>query len=586
MLCVQAGGRAEMSDAEKKNAEAFDGSLVVVEDGRKGGPLAEEDQRPLVNARFAALKTAGEKQAFLMWSQAVQGRKIHLTLFGECAIKLLKDDDAGVRRDAAIAIGRGLLEQHSAAVEALKDDPDPDVRHAVVVSLGYLGRLDLTGWMAEMAKPERELKDREAALAGLGGLLISGKGTAKERNSVLAVIARYLDITAPVEIQRAAVAAATYESRQRRHILPHLIKMMESKDEEVRYRTMLLIRDFQDNRVAAPVLRAFDDPSARVRHLAVSRLNMKEAKALFPKLVKLLEDPDAGIREAAIHALAMCGEKQAADPISLKLADKTPVVRARAAFVLGQLKADKYAAQVASLLEDADRTVVLSALSALKEIGTKDQVPAVFKAMRSEDEWVRTACARALVNMGDEAAPILLGALGDSSANVRLSAVAAIYTRKQTGAAASVAKLLEDPDANVRALAVRTLVALAPKDHVDAIVAKLADESAVVREETAWAMQKLGSRKHAAAVATLLGDKESRVKRTALDVLKDIGGKEQAEAVVAFAKGRDDELAEKAIRVLEAVDAREYREVLGEVAKESGAAAIAARAVLEKWDRN
>jgi HEAT repeat protein/Leucine-rich repeat (LRR) protein len=225
-------------------------------------------------------------------------------------------------------------------------------------------------------------------------------------------------------------------------------------------------------RLLSPFLR---DRDCRVRsHMAVllGNLGPKAAAAVTPLMDGLNDngwtrssrlDPNFGINRPVCcdmaEALGKIGD--AARPALPKLSammtdDQRPTVRISAALAVFQIDPPNQKALrelIRILEEDPEGTGALEAVVALADVGPRgrDAVPALGKALRHEEYWVRAFAANDLGNIGGaEAVPFLIFACRDPSEMVRWSAVGAL---SNMGAAAAPAvpaliQLLETVDAD------------------------------------------------------------------------------------------------------------------------------------------
>jgi HEAT repeat protein len=190
-----------------------------------------------------------------------------------------------------------------------------------------------------------------------------------------------------------------------------------------------------------------------------------------------LGDARAGVRDTAAYALTRL---VAISPRAL------PTVISAEARVLG----------------DADEEVQAEATAALITLGPGSDitVPAMIEVLgRNANPSARVHAAQVLGALGQgarAAIPVVIGALADSSASVRLVAVSALarlgLPADQLGA---VARASTDSDAAVRAAAIESMIALhSPAEVLRAIGERAAhDPDAVVRAQAAYALASTGS---------------------------------------------------------------------------------------------
>ena len=316
-------------------------------------------------------------------------------------------------------------------------------------------------------------------------------------------------------------------------------------------------------RAAVPALvRALDDPHARVRRTAASSLGRigSPAAEAVPALEARLRDEDRFVRAASAGALASLGSSAgtAVPALIQALQDEEKQVRWGAAEALGRLGPSAEAAVPALIetLHDQDRFARESAATALGMIGEKAQhavpalidaaadlgvaaieglagigpkavpaIPTLLEALRSSHPTAPIFASRGLAKI-PEAEPHLLQILADPDATVRLWAVRTLAemrrkSRKTEQALFEVA--LHDPDEKVRGevLFAISKSQLDSKTSVSVFVRALKNSDGVVRERAAVALGRIGSQIPVAPLLDALGDRKETVRlevvRTLLD---------------------------------------------------------------------
>lgn len=249
-------------------------------------------------------------------------------VYSEELAKMLNGPHAGVRRRAAMAIGRiGDRRGTAALLDQLSDDgtvnaeQDPDVRADVVFALG-------------------ELEDPRA-VARLLELLANLKTTATIRaraDEALGKIAANPDAAAALGAAKLQQMATAVEGT-----LP-------------------------------PVDRDLKDDDLLLARLAITALlRLKQTSSIAP-LTTMLSSRSADVRWQAANALARLHPDAAAAPaavarLTAMLKAQEPLERANAARALGAMKAKQSLEAVVPLVGDADQRVVVSAIRALGSFG-------------------------------------------------------------------------------------------------------------------------------------------------------------------------------------------------------------------------
>ncbi len=166
-------------------------------------------------------------------------------------------------------------------------------------------------------------------------------------------------------------------------------------------------------------------------------------------LTALLHDEDAAVRRTAAESLGKIGDRAAARAVLPLLTDPAPSVRAAAATALGRMgppPPDEVVIGLIRALEDPEESVTGAAALAIGELEPdSEQLGAAVNLVRASDVRVRRAAIRGLLQAeGSLWGAALVAALGDTDAEVRQSAVAALGMSGDPAAAAAIRKRLAD----------------------------------------------------------------------------------------------------------------------------------------------
>lgn len=326
---------------------------------------------------------------------AVQANSDALNEIGKPAvpylIKALKNDDPGVRGAAARLLGDIEAEEAVIPLGELLDDPKYWVTRSAVFSLGNIGSPAAIPILKKALKHHRP-KVQEAALLSLDEL---------QEKSAMGEIT---DL------------------------------MISSSDQYVRWQAMLVLRSLEEGAESTALLKALNDPKAKLAHRRYATVMLGELKidAAVPGLIKAFEAKDAGLRWRAIEAAGKIGAIQARPAIEKKL-------------------------------DDPDRDVQMFAIGTLGRLGSKDSVAALSKMLASKSGDLRKNTIRSLGKIGGPEA------------------------------AAAIQGMLADRDKYVKALAVETLVDLNQTSAVDEIKLMASDRSPLVRTAVMYALGELGA---------------------------------------------------------------------------------------------
>jgi len=233
---------------------------------------------------------------------------------------------------------------------------------------------------------------------------------------------------------------------------------VDGEEEEAELAQPVKERAPQDTTVVSALIAALQDSNAEVREEAVWALGSLEARSALSALMGIVaNDAEAEVREMAAWALVQIGDATAAGVLGDAVRnDADAEVRATAIWGLGQFGVETEAPALAEALSDSDAEVRSRAAWALGTIAPASAPPALIRAVDDEDEEVREAAAWALGKIGDPAAlDALVGRVGDEQAGE-----AALWAISRIGGERARPALLEalrSGNDEVRAAAARAL---------------------------------------------------------------------------------------------------------------------------------
>jgi CheY-like chemotaxis protein len=147
-----------------------------------------------------------------------------------------------------------------------------------------------------------------------------------------------------------------------------------------------------------PVIQALDDTEGAVRLAAVEALKrLKKRRAVEP-LIALLDDQELEVRLAAVQALGILGEKQAVGPLVDRLDDAD--IGWAVILALGRLKSRQAIELLLAALDDENALVRIMAALSLGRVGAKRAVAPLKEMLADGDVWVHQAAALALNQLG------------------------------------------------------------------------------------------------------------------------------------------------------------------------------------------
>lgn len=277
---------------------------------------------------------------------------------------VLKDKDASVREDAALALGE--MKEISAVnplVETLKDD-NPGVRAQAAEALGKIKSFEAIEPLIA-ALPDKHPSVLVAAAWALGEL--------KDSRAVepLAMMLRHQKD----EVRRvasSALAEIAWEhawNLKGTTILDALIEALKSdEDSLVRKNAAMALGYIADHKALVPLLHSLSDEDPNVRWNVISALGEIPNSSSVNPIIKALGDQHPEVRSTAAWALGAIRDKRAILPLVATLTDPIPHVRAKTAEALGELKAEEAVPYLAACISDTDPIVRKEALLSLEAI--------------------------------------------------------------------------------------------------------------------------------------------------------------------------------------------------------------------------
>lgn len=365
----------------------------------------------------------------------------------------LRDDDIDVCIDAAESLGR--LGDPSAVpplIESLHNEPDGEVRVAVVEALGRLGGEQAIAELLTLltnAEGDSDWDDDESwdsswdaqrkAVQALGqqrvaravaplSALLEDEDSQVDETDILLALARIGDSGEEIVIQRLR-HGSTRERRRAAHALGQacsntgaraLGRALQDPEPEVRAAAAEALASNDQGRYLGALLLLLRDPAEEVREIAlkmVSKLSSRiNAELDVQQLLPLLKDPSTQVRAAALHAL----QGRMPDPLATDtqaclvtlLQDPDPMVAAAALPHAVCLQATEVDDILLTLLTDKRRDPIVRQQAALA-LGHRPQtspeiLAALDDAVTDTEAVVRWAALQGLMACHKHQSAILI----------------------------------------------------------------------------------------------------------------------------------------------------------------------------------
>jgi HEAT repeat protein len=266
--------------------------------------------------------------------------------------ELEKHDDAGVRRDATLLLGRmGFRSSIARLVEMIRTGSPPE-KHSAAYALSRLGRAAVEPLLPLLEEKDRYVREKACMALGYIG-----------RASVVPLL-RVLE--SPNPAARACAAKVLGKLRDRRAVEPllkalgdpvesvrrqvgealtafggsltdRLLRALEEKNPLTRRTAACVLAELGDPRAAGPLLHALKDADPEVKGWALAGLGKLRLRKAVPAIIEALADKDASVRRAALGALGALGDARAAGPLARLLGDPSLRIRREAADALARL---------------------------------------------------------------------------------------------------------------------------------------------------------------------------------------------------------------------------------------------------------
>jgi HEAT repeat protein len=410
-----------------------------------------QDPNPVVRARIMGALADRGSDAMQLLIEALDKDE---TAFWACLIlaeigpdakeavpalaELLEHDAHGVRREAILALA-AIGKDAAPAADKLTELCDCPINAVpAIYALGSIGKVsdDVKSKLIEKAKGDDPVAKTVSAWA-LAKLHPDDERFTR-RAATLLVEALQSD---DEQVRLAAAKALESLDADPEIVRPILMGALDSADED----TLLVMLDALvaiGPEIVPRLITALERENAQHRHYVcymIGELGPAAAPAT-EALAKLLGDAESNTRIEAALALAEIGPSaEAAVPALTKALEHEGPVRFAASYALGRIGAKAIKAKPALLAQ-------------LKN----DESMALISA------WALAHIHPDCPTCQEKALPVLIGGLGDSSAEFRREAVSGIccFGEAAKGAVASLKKALSDPDEGVRDAAAAALKAI------------------------------------------------------------------------------------------------------------------------------
>jgi HEAT repeat protein/cyclophilin family peptidyl-prolyl cis-trans isomerase len=450
--------------------------------------------------------------------------------------RLLTDDEARIRRRAALAIGHVGLPDGVTPLLAVLADPDPEVRQIAAFALGLLG----------------DTRAREPLVAALADPSPLVQGSAAEALGLLGdtAAADALGQFAARLVQSAALAQAPDESDDARRDTPtaacrlaiHALVRLKAYPQlaaavldgtgqpRVRWWPVAFaLQRLEDKRALPALLTLARDANPYTRAFAVKGLAALKDPAAMPVLLPLLSSGERNVLVETVRALGRIGDPAAAAPLLKILGDAAadPHVRLETVAAIGGLHVPAVGDALLDVLADPSPAVRAAALRSLAAFDAENFI-FVLSGLDPDPHWnVRAALATLLGTLPPEnGLPRLETMVNDADQRVIPFAIAALAKVKAPSAAALAVARLKADDPVVRGAAADAVGELKPANGAAALADayRFGQRDAMYGARTAAlaALVKYGAAAATPVLRDALADKDWAVRVRAVQLLKQL----------------------------------------------------------------
>ena len=454
-------------------------------------------------------------------------------------IRLLKDEEARVRRRAALAIGRVGSTEGIEPLTALLTDSEMEVRQMAAFALGLIGDA--------MARPAllNALKDSQALVQGRAAEALGLIGNRMDASAVSAMVQAHIrsgvlkgvmpdDLGYPLSPQIEATRLGLYAlTRLQDYDALAAAVLANGQPVSTWWPIAYALQRVGDPRAASALTALLSTPGRYTAAFAARGLGLAKAMAAAPALRQIVSERrvPSGVVVQAIRALAAMGDAAAvpvlrtivttpsADPaLRLEattafatlvdasaldllldlLSNPTPALRGAAFGALARVDRDTFLSTLAGLDADRDWTVRVAVANALATLPAERSVPRLTVMLQDSDQRVIPAVLAALAAVkAPSAERILIDRLKTGDVVVRGAAASALGDLKPTSAVQPLIDAYRgstpDPEYGARASALGALAKIDPAAARPVLVEALKDRDWPVRIRAAELLRQQNS---------------------------------------------------------------------------------------------
>jgi HEAT repeat protein len=457
-------------------------------------------------------------------------------------VRLLTDEEARVRRRAALAVGRVGLPDAVEPLIALLGDSDPEVRQMAAFALGLLGDHRAADPLVQALSDSSPLMQGSAAEAL--GLI----GDASRAQPIAALLSRIIDsgalaaIPPPEDDARRETPPGAFRlgvfALVRLKAFTELSSAVLDGAGQPRTRwwpVAFALQRLEDKRGQAALMTFAREPHPFTQAFAVKGLGALKDRASVPVLLPLVSSSSRSVAVEAIRALGAIGDPRAGAPLMKIVQDRNASLNLRkeAVLALGGIKAAGVADLLLDLLADSSPEIRIAALRATAASDPQEFVTAL-SGLDVDPNWTVRAALATILSSLDPAVglPRLQTMLRDSDQRVIPAVLSGLVKLKAPNAAAIMIEQLKAEDPPVRAAAADGLGQLKPAAGPPALIAAYElgqrDNLYTARAAALSALRQYGATTASPVLEMALKDKDWAVRLRAAALLKELNPESDA----------------------------------------------------------
>ncbi|MDY0018744.1 MAG: HEAT repeat domain-containing protein [Anaerolineae bacterium] len=286
-----------------------------------------------------------------------------------------------------------------------------------------------------------------------------------------------------------------------------------------------------DPRSIFPLMDALHDSSSFVRRATAIALGQLQAKEAQVALLQALDDPNFYVQRAVINAIGKLGIPDLGSVLLPFLDTDDPRIRRTVVTALRRMGTHDAVSRMVTMLEEYmrapaphDLPVVKTLILALGDFRSQEAVPVLLQVVQGY-VGVRSLAASALGHIGDHrAGPVLVEALKDRSASLRLAALKGLGRLGYVKAAPTIREFFSSPDPRMRRVSALAAGQLRDHEAIPHLLEMLHnDSSPLVRPVAAEALALIGDPQVLSELLPLVEDSNAYLRASLGPVLCTLG---------------------------------------------------------------